>query len=206
MSLEKKQFIATDTDIEKLAASVIDADQTASENRGRYLKALVATTQRELGAEPRQRNGNGPRLNAEAVAAHLKAFQAVSDRFYAACVKVAQATVPDPDKALTRRRTAFARSASSTVRGYIRGGNDITLLAAHKATKAALATPVLRRKSSVDSMKKRAVRMAGDIEALARKLHAANREAARETFGPLLAHLSKIAGASASTEGARRAA
>lgn len=198
MSLEAKHYVATESDIQKLAAAIIDADQTTGNGRGTYLRALVATSQRELGADPRQRNGNGPRLSEAAALEQLTAFQTVAERFHKACVKVARATVPEPDTTLIRQRTAFARSAASTVRGYIRAGNDITLLAAHKATKRALATPVVKRRMTVDAMRRKALALSGQLERLARNLQAANREAAAETLGPMLARLAKVAGQTAS--------
>lgn len=197
MTIESKHYVATQADIEKLAGVIIDSDQKVTSCRGTYLKALVATTQHELGAPPRQRNGKSERLTEAEVAAHLKAFQTVSDRFYAVVMQVAKATVPDPDKALLRQRTAFARSAASTVRGYIRAGNDIRVLAAHKVTKAALASPVRRRRLTVDSLKNRATKLAAELERIAKNLSAANREIAQETLAPVLARLAAASGATA---------
>lgn len=195
MDIQGKNFIATPSDIEKLAGTIMDSELAASGGRGTYLKALIGTVQHELGSPTRQRNVRAERLDKETIQAHLKAFQAVFERFHETVVRVAEAIVPAPDAELLRSRTGFSRSAGSTVRGFIRAGNDIRSLAAHKATKAALATPRGRRRITVESMKRSATRLAGMLQAVARNLHAANRETAAEVLGPILAELAKASGA-----------
>lgn len=196
MNLDANNYIVrTTAEIEKLAASVIDADQAATGGRSTFLKAVVATVQAELKAPPRMRSGHSTaRLDEATTNLHLEAFQAVYGRFLEAVTKVAKATVPEPDGELMRSRTAFARSAGSTVRGYIRAGNDIRLLAAHRVTKPALAVPVRRRKFTVDALKARASRAAETLESIAKNLHAADREVALDTIRPIIAQLAKLAG------------
>lgn len=196
-NIESKSYVATPSDIAKLAGDIIDNTQRVESGRGTYLKALVATTRAALGAEPRQRNGRAERLDAEAIAEHLKALDAVHLSFYAAVLQVAQNTVPDPDKALIRSRTRFAVSAASTLRGFIRAGNDVRALAAHKVTKAALATPRTRRKLTVEALSKRATKLASELETIARNLNAANRQIAHDVLAPVLARLAEASGATA---------
>lgn len=194
MTIESQNFVASTTDIEKLAGSILDADQASVSGRGAYLKALVATTQSELGQTPRQRNARAEQMNAEQIAAQLKVFEAIFVRFHDAVVRVAKNTLPDPDADMLRQRTGFSRSAGSTVRGFIRAGNDIKALAVGKITKASLAVPRTRRTMTVNAMKKRAERLVGELKSVARNLLAANKDIATETFKPVIAMLATMSG------------
>lgn len=196
MTIETKNFIASENDIEKLAGLILDTDQRASSARGIYFKAAIATTQAELQSPPRQRNVNAERLSATDIETHLKAFESVAERFHAAVVRIAEATVPVPDNKLRRKRTRYSHSALSTIRGYIRAGNDIRAIAAHKATKAALATPMRKRKASVDQLKRRVGTLGASLQRLAKQLCGADREAALETLRPILAQLAATTGQS----------
>lgn len=199
MELAARNYVATPADVERLAGEIIDGAQRSDLGRGTYLRALVATTQAELGSGPRQRAGKSSRLHASEVAEHLKAFQAMFTRFHAACVKVARATVPEPDTALLRSRTGFSRSAGSTVRGYIRAGGDIRMLAAARVTKAALATPQRKRKADPAALRRSAERTAATLEQLAKRLAAADPGAAAEALRPVLARLAVAAGVTENT-------
>lgn len=198
MSIETKQYIASDKDIETLAGEILDVDQAASSKRGIYFKAAIATTQAELKSPPRQRNVTAEKLSAAEIEEHLKAFEAVAERFHAAVVRVAEATVPDPDAKMRRKRTRYSHSALSTIRGFIRAGNDIRAVAAHKATKAALATPMRKRKPSVDQLKRQVGTLGTALHKLAKQLCGADREIALETLRPILAQLATAAGVPAS--------
>jgi hypothetical protein len=199
MSIETNQYVATAADVEKLAHTILEAEIASTGARGTFLKAVVGTTQAELGSQPRMRNTKADRLNDETTAEHLKAFEAVSKRFTEAVNKAAQAMEPKPDVDMMRSRTAFARSALSTVRGFIRAGNDIRALAAHKVTKAMLSTPKAKRKFTVDALKRRAVSMADQLTTIAKNLQAANNAEARETITNILAQLAGAAGLTAHT-------
>jgi hypothetical protein len=194
MSIETNQYIATAADVEKLAHTILTADQAVQGGRGTYLKALVATTQAELGSPPRMRNTRADRIEGDDLMAHTKAFETVFQRFHEAVVKAAEALEPKPDKDELRSRTAFSRSAGSTVRGFIRAGNDIRALAAHKVTKASLATPRTRRKFSVDALKKRAVSATEQLAAIIKNLTAANSAEGRETVQTIMAQLAAASG------------
>lgn len=193
-SIEHRNYVATPQDIERIAGTILDSTQAADSGRGTYLKALVATTQAELGSQPRKRPSHSTHLDENGVAAQLAAFEAVYARFHEAVVKVAEATVPDPNAALMRSRTAFSRSAGSTVRSFIRAGNDIRSLVAAKVIKKALAVPRARRKFTVEALRKRAVKLTEELAAVLRNLKAANSEIALEAAQPALASIATISG------------
>lgn len=199
MSIETNQYIASTADVEKLTLTILEADIASTGARGTFLKAVVGTTQAELGSPPRMRSAKANRLDETETAEHLKAFEVVSKRFMEAVNKAAEALAPKPDSDMMRSRTGFARSALSTVRGYIRAGNDVRALAAHKTTKAALATPKAKRKFTVDSLKRRAVSMTEELVSIAKNLQAANNAEARETVTNILAQLARAAGLTAHT-------
>lgn len=194
MTIESKNFIANEKDIETLAGEILDADQTASSRRGVYFKSAIATLQFELKSPPRQRTTPTVRLQADEIDKHLKVFEALATRFHAAVVRKAEATLTTPDAFLLRRKTRFSHSALSTIRGYIRGGNDIRGVAAHKATKGALATPMRKRKPSVDQLQRRAGNLASELQKIAKRLVAADRAVALELLRPMLQQLAIAAG------------
>lgn len=194
MSIETKNFIATPTDIEKLAADIIDGVQRSETGRGTYLRALVATTQAQLQSPVRQRTVKMAKLSPDDMITHLKAFNTIAQTFYGVVLQVAKATVPDPDTKLIRQRTGFARSAASTVRGFIRAGNDVRALAAHRVTKSGLASPLRKRKPTPDVLKRRAVTAGSGLEKIARELYALNPQEAHDVLGPMITKLVKAAG------------
>ncbi len=189
MSIESRNFIATDADIAKIAAQAIDGETRSTEARGLFFKALIATTQHELGSPPRVRNVKTDKLTAEDVAAHLLTFEGIAKRFCEKAREVAANTVPSDVETL-RSRTRKFYSAASTVRGFIRAGGDIRGIAAHKATKGSLATPRTRRKPNPDALKRRAGVLGAELERIAKALNGE----AREVLAPLLAKLGAIAG------------
>lgn len=203
MSLETKHYVATAADIKALADAAITGEQSVVVSRGAYLRALVATTQAELGAEPRQRAGRSMRLPKADIPAHMDAFNAVAKRFYAVVAEVAKAIDPAPDNAAFRTRTAFARSAASTVRGFIRAGRDIRAIVAERVTKGALRVGPSGRKLTVAQLERRAQRLTAALEDVARKLTGADAEAARKALMPAFALLAKASGATTDPRAAR---
>jgi hypothetical protein len=195
MSLETNRYVASAGDVEKLAQSIVTGELTALYGRGTYLKALIATTQSELGLKPRQNTASGGKATPAAAIAQLKGFNKVAASFYAIVVKVAKAAEPSPDKATLRARTGFARSAASTVRGYIRAGNDISLVAARKATKAALATPVTKRKPSIEALKARAVKLGAELEAITKAVYSIEEGSISAELDLIFSRVSKASGA-----------
>lgn len=156
-SLETKGYVASDADIEALVKQVLSASQDVESGRATYLRSLVATTQNELGAKPRVRSsGKIPKLTPEQIEGQLAALAKTHARFYEHVVKVASADIPaGKTQALElNRRTNFARSAVSTVRGWIKDGNDITAVAAVRVTKAQLAVRAGPRKARPPNVKR----------------------------------------------------
>lgn len=136
MSLESRRYVATTQDIEGIVKQYEAAASGLLSARLSYLKCLIATTQHELGVEPRLRQAKQPKpLDSDTIATHLAAFETVHGKFYAIVLRV----LGDTGTAKERNaRSNFARSSASTVRSYIKAGRDITLLAAARVTKEAL--------------------------------------------------------------------
>lgn len=141
-TLETRSFVATPADVESVARQHITGMQVPAT----YLRMLIATTQSELGVEPRQRTAARiGKLDADTLTLHLTALDAVHDRFYTIVLRVAQESY----KGARERNAAtnFARTAVSTLRSWIRANHDIRDLAAARATKESLrrATPTRSR-------------------------------------------------------------
>lgn len=182
MQLATRNFVASPTDIEGITRSVLAAQSSGSEGRASYLKALIATTQLELGITPRMRKGASATLDTGQRAAHLAALEKVHLRFYATVDRTARQLFPVASAREINRRTNFARSAMSTVRAWIRVGNDITSLVPAKTTKRSLQSTGLRRQPSQIILMKRARRATKLAEAQIRALAAANPPGAEETL------------------------
>jgi hypothetical protein len=133
-SLETRHFVATEADIEALVSIHDDALVSRDTARASYLKALTATTISELGAAIRLRAGKPAVLGADDIANHVAAFEKVHQRFYAVVLKAVGEGAPKERNA----RANFARSAASTLRKWIKAGNDIRALAPMRVTKASL--------------------------------------------------------------------
>lgn len=133
-TLENRHFIATDSDIASIVTTHDDAIHSRDIARATYLKALVATTQHELGAPARLRTGKPAVLSADDIANHIASLEKVQQRFYAVVLK---AIGEGPPKERNSRAN-FARSAASTLRRWIKAGNDVRALAAVRVTKASL--------------------------------------------------------------------
>jgi hypothetical protein len=161
-TLEARGYQATDDDISKLAKAILDGEAQADTGRTSYLRTLVAVTQKELGAEPRQRMSKADKLKAEGISEQLAALTTVHDRFYALVLEAAGKATPAnaKDRATeVNRKTNFARTALYAVRSWIRAGHDVTALAAAKVTKAALAVKAATPKpQSVKRIKARVER------------------------------------------------
>lgn len=194
MSIESKQYVANASDIQRLTESILDGDAAATEGRSTYLSALVGTIQHELGSAPRMRTATAPRLSEEEIATHLKALRDVYTRFHEAVVRAVKSRLTRYDAEYVRSKTRFSVSAASTVRSYVRAGNDIRALAASRVTKEGLATPRGRRKYTPESLQRRAAQLGEALVAVARNLHAANRAVAADVLRPILSELAQAGG------------
>lgn len=141
-----KSYIASLADIRNLTADYLQAGQRTADVRSTYLRCLIATTQKELGAEQRSNNAKRPKLSDEDREAQLKALAAVHARFYPIVMAEAEKTIkdiPSKDRAqVLNRRTNFARTAIYAARMYVRMGKDLTGLAPAKLSKSAIAVEV----------------------------------------------------------------
>jgi hypothetical protein len=180
MSIESKNFVASTSDVERIAAEIIDGMEQTANGRGTYLRMVVGTVQHDLGATPRLRASSASRLPPEEIPAQLKALNAVHKRFYEAVYKVAQNSLPTPDKVEVKRRCTFARTAASTLRGWIRTGNDVCSLAAGRVTKYQLAVEHAKRPLTARALGNRAVALMKNLRVVARKLVSSDAAKARE--------------------------
>jgi hypothetical protein len=140
--LETAHYVATEQQIELLAAEQYNGSTQAIRASGTYLRAIVAACQGKLG-----RKGRG-RVNTQS---QLAVLDAVHERFYPAVLR--GVTTPDIasdetlDKAESGRRmlernarSAFARTSVSTLRTYVAAGGDMRALILAEVTKHALRT------------------------------------------------------------------
>lgn len=180
MDIRSHNYVATPGEISKLASAIFASDQTSSTGRVTYLKALVATTQEAL-----------PKGKAERAVA-LAALEEVNERFYELVLKAAQATLPPrvADRALLlNQRTNFARSSVTTVRAYIRAGNDLARLNPRFVTKRSLAVPVRTTPATPKRMKARVERMSKALVAQVLLLAEADKPTAVAELNVLLSQI-----------------
>lgn len=158
MTLASRGYVANADDITHIAVQLMRAASIDLDERLTYLRALAATTLAELGVKPRQNAAaKAARLKPDEVAVHLKALETVHDRFYEIILKVVSDKLPaGKEKARElNRRTNFARTALSAVRGFVRAGRDITKVPIGKLTKRALAVERTVRPISAGRLKRR---------------------------------------------------
>lgn len=138
--LENDHWVATEAKVESLALERYNNAASVLRIDGTYLRVLVVATQAKIG-----RNKRG-RPNAEAQTAVLNE---VHERFYAAVLRgvTTHDIEIDDDQTPTERtrrslernrRSAFARSAKSTLALYVEGGGDLRGLDASTVTKTSL--------------------------------------------------------------------
>lgn len=191
MSLESKHFVASPTDVEAITKAVLDAQSTGSSGRTNYFIAFIATLQDRLGVPPRKRQAAIGKVSPEEKARHLEMLEAVNEEFSKSVNKAAREMLGSsytPQKLQTA--TNFARSAASTVRSWVRAGNDITTLVAVKATKKQLAVAAKRpRPPSFVVLTKQANRWSERLVKTVTVLAAADQTVARETLETVITKL-----------------
>lgn len=210
MTLESKDYVANERDIEALVTDLLAHSQGMVAGRSTYLKALIATTQHELGEAPRQRSAKtSGKLTDDEIAGQLAALEKTHERFYAVVMKTAGDKLP-PGKEKARelnRRTNFARTSVSAVRVWIRAGHDLTGLAAARVTKAALLIrrPARQRAVSPKRLHNRVTRYAERLVSEVRIYLRADRDAAVADLQALIGRLVKLTGAGAPTRNVKKA-
>lgn len=187
-------YIGTPADIRRLTSSIINAGTQIVEGQQTYLKMVVGTTIHELGAKPAKSRTRGrqPKLSEEQIKAQLSALESVNERFYQAVLDAASEGLPRGAKeraTLLNRRTNFARSAVSTVRSYIRAGNDITLVDPATCTKRSLQVERAARPPSVARMRRAVENRSKALMASVLNLVDTDKAAAREEIELLMGQL-----------------
>lgn len=162
--LESKHFIASPTDVAVITKAVLDARLRNTGSRADYFKALLATTQAALGVAPRQRQVTNPTKIPEKVwSKHLAALEEQNKIFYDEVVKTTKEFLgPNYDPDELQSSTGFARSSVSTLRTWIRAGNDITDLVAAKTKKSELGKAAKKQKRTSPRVLSNRVRKHGD--------------------------------------------
>lgn len=151
MSIESKGYVATVADIHALCVARIEASNLFSDSRTTYLRALIATTQAELGIKPQGIRTSKGEADEKTIKEHADALSVVHDKFYAAVQEAAKSVPVDPLDNRTKSdivasRIVFARSAYSTVRTWIvRGKHSLASINAAKAVKHKLAGDTPKR-------------------------------------------------------------
>jgi hypothetical protein len=174
--------------VETLAREIFTSDALSARGRVNYLRLLVGATQEALGAPIRKHAGKGPKLSEADAKAALAAFEPVASSFYDAVMRAAADTLP---KSAIRGATGFARSAASTLRGYIRSRADVRLLSTVTVTKAAIAVVAKPRKPNADALAKRIGTASKALSVQVAELVKLDAEAARNALGPVLAALGR---------------
>lgn len=196
-TLESRGYVATEDDIRNLAGGVIDALSSANDNRLHYLRALIGTTQHELGAPSRHRTVKGTKIRDEDVLnSHIEALEAVHAKFYGIVMKttkekLAGITSEGGKKGdEVNKRTNYARTAFSRANRWVRAGNDITSLVAAKVIRTALEVDGgKRRKPSPSRLATRATRQTKQLLETLRTLAAADHDAAMAGLEALMKKL-----------------
>lgn len=149
-NLVKHHYVATEAQVESLAREQYSAASQVAVANSTYLRVLVAGCQAELG---------GKRTRAPArPEAHLAVLEKVHQRYYEAVLRgvttddIAQDATLDRDERGRRqlernRRSAFARSAATTLRNYVRAGGDLRALEVDSVSKSELQTFVASQES-----------------------------------------------------------
>jgi hypothetical protein len=151
-AIEKANYLATEADIEKLAAANFESSKLQQYAHGAYFRILLAATQQALMGKVLLRPARGPQpeISDDERKAHVEAFELVNSKIYAAVLR--GSITPDVEhkeslpveeqrtRSLARnRRNNFARTAASTLRKFIKHGGDVRRLVVPTATKSAVA-------------------------------------------------------------------
>lgn len=194
--IESKSYVASDHDVELLAAAHLACSDATKRADVSYLRILVASLQARF-------NGLRGRKKAPAdLKEHSEYLAEIHTRLYAFVLKgVTTPEVVDEETldADTRRaragvrngRAAFARSSASTLQLYIRAGGDVRGLQVADVSKAQLrafakskAPPTPRNELVLTSLK----RVESEVLALAED----DADAAREVVEECMERLQKI--------------
>lgn len=184
MSLESRKYLASVTDIEQITREVLQAQAAGSSGRASYLKSLVAVTRQERGITAIRKHTQP--IGHEERSLQIDALEAVHAKFYAIVIR----TIGKCPALELNRKSNFARSAKSTLRSWIKAGNDIGALDPAKVTKRMLAVETRKRRiPSTHILTKRAKRYLSYFDDVVSKMADADRSTAAETIGFAVEHL-----------------
>lgn len=190
-TLESRDFIATESDIQDLTKRRISASKQLDNSSETYLKVLVATTQAELGSSPRQRQVRGE-VAADDIPIQLAALEAVHTRFYAVVIATLQASLTGRNvKTQAQRKATKERTYKHLVRSWIKAGHDVRTLAAAKVTKPMLERELPDRPAAAQAktLKRRALGVADRLVALAGEAAKTDRPSAVEALDAVMSLL-----------------
>lgn len=181
--LEHATTIPSDAQVESLALERYNNAIVVARVDSTYLRIIVMASQAQLGKSKRGK------VDAEG---QSKVLESVHERFYAAvlrgvtthdiAIEPGLAPKENTRRSLERnRRSAFARSAKSTLLAYVKGGGDLRALDPDNVSKAGLRKAV-EAPEPTDKTERQIVRSKGSLyRALARQARASP-EAAREAI------------------------
>lgn len=177
--ITSRGFLASPLDIEALARDRQHTMEHESKVLGTYLRILIAKTAHGV----KGKHTKGEKLNKADRKAHLECFTTANDVCYAAVMRavitadIAPVDIASPDETRRRtlernRRTNFARTAASAVRGFIQAGGDVRDLDVATVTKRQLREAMERNRPAA-----RTVKVARALKVATRGLDVALREA-----------------------------
>ena len=145
--LERKGYVATEHDVEQLAAGRFATSASLDRTDNAYLRILAAALQAQFGAPGA---GRKRRLTSADTTAHLACLDDVHGRLYPHILKGVTTPEVAADESLElaeqrermrlrNNRASFARSAASTLRTWISAGGDVRTLAVGEIMKSVLA-------------------------------------------------------------------
>lgn len=196
--IESKHYVATEHDVELLAAAHLACDEATKRTDGSYLRILVQGLQAQFNGVRNRRKPSKADLDH-----HSEFLAQLHTRFYAAVLKgittpdCADSDILEPDErrsraAVRNARGGFARSSASTLQGFIRAGGDVRGLDVMAVTKGQLRTYARAATTSdnprVDSMLSALRRIERQAVALAKD----EPDEARNTVEDCMGRLQKI--------------
>lgn len=196
-SIEKKHYVATEHDVELLAASHFQADNLVKRADGQYLRILVAALKGQF-------NGSRRKMTQADATHHMEFLALTHAKLYAAVLRgvttddVADSEALEADvrrqrAAVRNGRAAFARSAASTLKAYLQAGGDIRALNVDTVTKGALRASTTAMVAPDTNQAQVATTAAlGRFTRLVQAMAADDPEAARVTLEEALAHIQGV--------------
>lgn len=155
--LEQNGYVATPDDIREITQESLSARSALVGTGMTYLRALVGTSQSQLGMPQAKRRTVPAPMTPEEVKRQLEVIEEVHERFYEAVMKVVSSVpLQDEERSIERRlvyasRANFARSAKATLRAWILSNNNLRGLVAAKVTKYALQAEIAKSGGSQDT-------------------------------------------------------